>query len=38
VQVRLLAGNHFDLMAPPQSQAIAAELGALTEPAAAEAG
>jgi myxalamid-type polyketide synthase MxaB len=36
VQVRLLAGNHFDLMAPPQSQAIAAELDALTEPAAAE--
>jgi acyl transferase domain-containing protein/NADPH:quinone reductase-like Zn-dependent oxidoreductase/thioesterase domain-containing protein/NADP-dependent 3-hydroxy acid dehydrogenase YdfG/acyl carrier protein len=35
LQVRLLAGNHFDLMAPPQSHVIAAELGALTESAAA---
>jgi thioesterase domain-containing protein len=34
VQVRLLSGNHFDVMAPPHSQLIAAELGALTESAA----
>jgi pyochelin synthetase len=31
VQVRRLAGNHFDVMAPPHSHVIAAELGALTE-------
>jgi thioesterase domain-containing protein len=31
VQVRLLSGNHFDVMAPPHSQVIADELAALME-------
>jgi acyl transferase domain-containing protein/NADPH:quinone reductase-like Zn-dependent oxidoreductase/thioesterase domain-containing protein/acyl carrier protein len=31
VQVRLLSGSHFDVMAPPHSQVIADELGALME-------
>jgi thioesterase domain-containing protein/acyl carrier protein len=34
VQVRLLSGNHFDVLAPPHSEVIAAELGALMESAA----